>query len=360
MNCLVASTVKRVALDQLVKVLDRVPIVSNIKTDLSDLRALLYDRRPPRMAAVGLSGSGRSSLLRTLIQRGEARESFHAAHGEWVRIEHEGAKVDWIEVDVEAADAGAQWEAALDRFPPDFVMITVEPAKLDEAATTLDRAMTLVRSIPETDRSVRVFILLTHSDLIGESDADVEETRRSLAEVARNEAPHADPPRAVSAISSHGLEGLSEALVLAMPEEAQLEGARALTRARDARLRIGNEIVQACTAVSVTVGVTPIPFSDMVLLGPLQAMMVSSLAYLSGRTWGRKTVAEWLTSLGVVGTLGLGLRYSAQTIAKFVPGAGNAVSAGVAGAGTTAMGQSAIKYFLRTPSAGDALAPDDT
>ena len=41
---------------------------------------------------------------------------------------------------------------------------------------------------------------------------------------------------------------------------------------------------------------------------------------------------------------------SAQTIAKFFPGAGNAISAGVAGAGTTAMGQSAIKYFLRDSS----------
>ena len=50
----------------------------------------------------------------------------------------------------------------------------------------------------------------------------------------------------------------------------------------------------------------------------------------------------------LVGGLGMGLRFSAQTIAKLVPGAGNVVSAGVAGAGTTAMGQSAIRYFLRS------------
>jgi uncharacterized protein (DUF697 family) len=156
----------------------------------------------------------------------------------------------------------------------------------------------------------------------------------------------------VSAISGHGLEGLSEAMILALPAETRIEAARALTRAHEARVRVGNEIVQACTAVSVTVGLTPIPFSDMVLLGPLQAMMVSSLAYLSGRSWGKKTVAEWVGSLGVVGGLGMGLRFSAQTIAKFVPGAGNVVSAGVAGAGTTAMGQSAIKYFLRADKSG--------
>jgi uncharacterized protein (DUF697 family) len=95
------------------------------------------------------------------------------------------------------------------------------------------------------------------------------------------------------------------------------------------------------------VGVTPIPFSDMVVLGPLQALMVSALAYLSGRGLDKKTVAEWLGSLGVVGGLGMGLRFSAQTIAKLVPGAGNVIAAGVAGAGTTAMGQSAIRYFLK-------------
>ena len=195
---------------------------------------------------------------------------------------------------------------------------------------------------------MRVFPLLTHSDLIGRADAEVDAARNELDAKIRDCTLRADPPRAVSAISGHGLEGLSEAMVLALPEEARLEAARALTRAKEARVRIGNEIVQACTAVSVTVGVTPIPFSDMVLLGPLQAMMVSSLAYLSGRSWGRKTVAEFLGSLGVVGGIGMGLRFSAQTIAKLVPGAGNVVSAGVAGAGTTAIGQSAIKYFLKS------------
>jgi uncharacterized protein (DUF697 family) len=189
---------------------------------------------------------------------------------------------------------------------------------------------------------------LTHSDLIGRGESDVEAARNQLEAKIRDSGLGADPPRAVSAISGEGLRGLSEAMVLALPEEARLEAARALTRAEEARVRIGHEIVQSCTAVSVTVGLTPIPFSDMVVLGPLQAMMVSSLAYLSGRNWGKRTVAEWLGSLGVVGGLGMGLRFAAQTIAKFVPGAGTAVSAGVAGAGTTAMGQSAIKYFLKS------------
>ena len=338
---------KEVALDQLVRVLDQVPLVSSIKNDLTGLRSLLVSRRPPRIAALGLSGSGRSMLLRALIERRRIREPLHADHGEWVHLEHEGAKVNWLELDVDSDEARSQWKAALEREVPDLVFVTFEPKNLEDATRILERAKSLLVDLPEGVTPLRVLPLATHADLIGRGPADVEAACGALEAKLDQSGLKADPPQAVSAISGFGLHALSEAMVLALPEEARLEAARALTRATEARVRIGNEIVQACPAVSVTVGLTPIPFSDMVLLGPLQAMMVSALAYLSGRAWGKKTLAEWLGSLGAVGGLGMGLRYTAQTVAKLVPGAGNVVSAGVAGAGTTAMGQSAIKYFLR-------------
>ncbi len=338
--------VKEVALDQLVRVLDRVPLVSSIKNDLTGLRSLLYQRRPPRIAALGLGSSGRSTLLRSLIERGPARDPLHADHGEWVHLEHEGAKVNWLEIDVDDPAARLQWKDALEKELPDLVFLTFEPSDAEEVGRIIERAKSLLPDVPAGSGPLRVLPLLTHADLIGRGDLDVEAARNKLEARLRDSGLSAEPPRAVSAISGYGLRGLSEAMIVALPEQARLEAARALTRAQEGRIRIGNEIVQACTAVSVTVGLTPIPFSDMVLLGPLQAMMVSSLAYLSGRSWGKKTVAEWLGSLGVVGGLGMGLRFSVQTIAKLVPGAGNVVSAGVAGAGTTVMGQSAIKYFL--------------
>ena len=89
------------ALDQLVRVLDQVPLVSSIKNDVTGLRSLLYRRRPPRIAALGLGGSGRSTLLRALIERQPTREPLHADHGQWVHFEHEGAKVHWLEIDLD-------------------------------------------------------------------------------------------------------------------------------------------------------------------------------------------------------------------------------------------------------------------
>lgn len=338
---------KEAALDQLVRVLDQVPLVSSIKNDLSGLRSLLLNRRPPRIVALGRPGSGRSTLLSALIERQPIRDPLHADHGEWIHLEHEGANVHWLEIDVDGESARSQWKAALQQEVPDLVFLTLEPNNLEDASRIIARAKSLLPDLPDGTKPLRVFPLLTHSDLIGRGMEEVEGARAGLEDKIRDAGLQADPPRAVSAISGHGLDGLSEAIILALPEEVRLESARALTRATEARVRIGNEIVQACTSVSVTVGLTPIPFSDIALLGPLQAMMVSSLAYLSGRTWGKKTMAEWVGSLGVVGGLGVGLRFSAQTIAKLVPGAGNVVSAGVAGAGTTAMGQSAIRYFLK-------------
>jgi uncharacterized protein (DUF697 family) len=338
---------KEVALDQLVRVLDRVPLVSGVKNDLSGLRSLLYRRRPPRIAALGLAGSGRSTLLRALIEREPASEPLRAEHGQWIHIEHAGAKVDWLELDVDDPAARSRWKAALEQNAPDLVFLTFEPNNRKDIERVVEHAKSLLPEVPDGTGPLRVFSLLTHADLIGRGEADIEAARNELEARLVDSGLTADPARAVSAISGYGLAPLSEAILLAIPEEARLEGARALTRAKEGRVRIGSEIVQACTAVSVTVGLTPIPLSDMVLLGPLQAMMVSSVAYLSGRSWGKKTAAEWLGSLGVVGGIGMGLRFSAQTIAKFVPGAGNVLSAGVAGAGTTAMGQSAIKYFLK-------------
>jgi len=93
----------------------------------------------------------------------------------------------------------------------------------------------------------------------------------------------------------------------------------------------------------------PVPFADAFFLLPMQAAMVTGIAYLSGRPWNRRAAAEWLASVGVVGGAGLGLRWSAQQLVKLVPGAGSIVGAGVAGAGTLAIGRSAIAYFVDGP-----------
>ncbi|TFH30472.1 MAG: hypothetical protein E4H00_05080, partial [Myxococcales bacterium] len=156
---------KEVAFDQLVRVLDQVPLVSSVKNDLSGLRSLLYRRRPPRIAALGLASSGRSTLLRALIERGATREPLNADHGQWVHLEHEGAKIDWLEIDVDDSEARSQWNVALAEQRPDLVFLTFEPNDAGIIVPTIERAKSLLADLSEGLRHLRVFPLLTHSDL---------------------------------------------------------------------------------------------------------------------------------------------------------------------------------------------------
>ena len=130
-------------------------------------------------------------------------------------------------------------------------------------------------------------------------------------------------------------------------DPARVEGARALSGARRTRRRVATAITRASSTLAVTVAVAPIPLADMALLAPLQGLLVTSIAYLSGRPWDRRTALEWVGSVGAVGAAALGLRWGAQQAVKAIPGLGSVVSASIAGAGTLAIGRSAVGYFLR-------------
>ena len=105
------------------------------------------------------------------------------------------------------------------------------------------------------------------------------------------------------------------------------------------------------SGISFTIGLTPIPFSDIFLLSGLQAVLIILVAYLGGRDINFKTAKELLVSLGGAGAAGFSFRLLFQQGSKLVnliyPGAGSFLSAGIAAAGTYAIGKAAISYFIQ-------------
>ena len=79
-------------------------------------------------------------------------------------------------------------------------------------------------------------------------------------------------------------------------------------------------------------------------------MLVVLIASLSGRELSLEAAKEFIFSVGGVGVVGYGLRIAAQQGAKFInaiwPGAGSALSAGIAGIGTSGIGKAAIAYYI--------------
>ncbi len=131
--------------------------------------------------------------------------------------------------------------------------------------------------------------------------------------------------------------------------EAQM-GLRMAARLNDVVTRIANHLTHVFSGLSMTVAATPIPTSDIYILLILQSLLVALIASLSGRELSLDAAKEFVLSVGGVGALGYGLRLTAQQGAKFVnaiwPGAGSALSAGIAGLGTNGIGKAAIAYYI--------------
>lgn len=141
------------------------------------------------------------------------------------------------------------------------------------------------------------------------------------------------------------IEALVNLLVEKLPTESRLEFSR-VARLRHYQERIARRIVYLTSAATGAVGAAPIPVADMPLLTMMQTFMVLTIAYISGRLFSLESARELLAAAGVNVGAGYVLREVARGLVKLVPMVGWAVAGGVASAGTQAIGEAAIAYFI--------------
>lgn len=146
---------------------------------------------------------------------------------------------------------------------------------------------------------------------------------------------------------------IAKTLSAQLPNEAKLEFAL-FCNLRSAQAEIAKTLLTSFTAVCGVIGLQPIPLADLPVLATLQSLMVGLIAYTSGRRLEAKTVTEFCGAVGMSLGLGMLFREGARSLIKVIPGFGNAVSGMVAGAGTYAIGRSAIAYFIEDLPAVEA------
>ena len=131
--------------------------------------------------------------------------------------------------------------------------------------------------------------------------------------------------------------------------EAQM-GLRMAARLSEVVHRLANHLNGIFTTISAGVAASPIPVSDIYVLLILQSVLVSLIASLSGRDISLDTEKEFILSMGGIAGIGYGFRTIAQQGSKFLnaiwPGAGSAVSSGIAAIGTNMIGKAAISYYI--------------
>jgi uncharacterized protein (DUF697 family) len=123
-----------------------------------------------------------------------------------------------------------------------------------------------------------------------------------------------------------------------------------VSRCEKAIKDIALRFTKSFSAVSAVIGLTPIPFSDIFVLIPLQVMLTMLIAYIAGRELKWDVAKEFLSAMGLITGGGMLLRWTAQQLSKYinvlVPGAGSTISAGIAYSGTYVIGKAGISYFI--------------
>jgi uncharacterized protein (DUF697 family) len=138
---------------------------------------------------------------------------------------------------------------------------------------------------------------------------------------------------------------IHHAVANALPNEARLEFAR-LTGEKAIQRDIAAKLTRSISAVCAAIGAQPIPLADFPILTSLQLLLVAGIVHVSGRRMNQATARDFLGAMGVNVGLGLAFREIARAGLKLLPGWGNAISGGIAAAGTYAVGRAATAYFI--------------
>jgi predicted GTPase len=377
------------SLDDLEELLKRIPGARRLVTEVQELRALLVERRAPRVAAVGRRGVGKSSLANALLgveaaAVGAVEDTTWMAG--WYDVTREGRTLRWLDTPGLRAGAEPGRRAAVERAlraeAPDVVLLLVKAVQVDAGIDDdLAEVKALLGALGE--KKPKVIAVLTRCDELCPTrpktppfDHDPER-REAIAQAVALLRTHAEratlPLEGVVPVVTWqrfrdgarvadwrwNLEALAAAVFEALPTRAQVEAARAIERAASLRRKVAMRVVGTATSVAVVVGATPLPVADLALLLPLQSLMLTAVVYASGRALGPRAVTEWLGAVGLNVSAALGLREAVRAIVKVVPGVGPTVSGAFAGTGTWALGVAAVRYFIDGETAAASRAAFD-
>ncbi|MCX3286233.1 50S ribosome-binding GTPase [Streptomyces sp. NEAU-H22] len=382
------------ALSKLTSILDRLPdaVAAEVRAKISHLLTMLEDRRHPRVMMVGRRGAGKSQMTNALFSS-PVRETgaYRAQTGkaEWEICEISGRQVEILDTrGVQEGSTPAEEDpektaeesllAAIQIKCPDVILFLVKATEVDAAITGDLSALELVHreAMRVHETAVRIIPVLTHCDALHPADIrfsphDSEDAEKmgNVMGASRILTRHLKSSAYLSQYVSGGVVPTSalvffegsevnprrdyrwniDRLALRMqevlPDETQLSFVR-LAQFRVVQKRTARSVVATTAVASGVIGLQPIPFADYPFITGLQVLMIIVIAYIAGREISLSSARQLLTGLGVNIGVGLGFREVARALVKLLPAAGNAASGAIAAAGTKAIGEAAVAYFI--------------
>ena len=310
---------------RLAKLVEKLPegLQKPISRELLPIRELFLEQRPARIVLLGGSGKSVPEFLNSVA--GIAVDTGASDSG-WrsYRVQDRG---EILVLDARLDTPQVVFESALSRFAPDVVLLLQDG--LDDRSS-FELATERIAVCPKETPTIAVSL-------------GGEKARARLSALVMSEREFSI--RKVLVCAPEAGDSVPEALCEALPNVARLEFAR-VTGAKGAQAQIAGSLLKSFTAVCGVIGLQPIPLADMPVLTTLQTLLVGLIIYTAGKSVTPRVVGEFLGALGLNIGAGILFREGARAIIRIVPVWGNAVSGMIAGAGTYAVGRTAIAYFI--------------
>jgi uncharacterized protein (DUF697 family) len=339
------------------------PLQNAVLNELRPIKQIFIAQRQARIALLGQPTANASALLSALLGS-ELRLVDATQSRGWVSYEQKG-KGGFRALDArnlnQTSRAWADLTNVLAEEAPDLTLFLVDGTKTEDLAAACEQAVRVLDFVQQ--RFERKIPLIGVIDFpIATPPETVDKRRLELKARLSGQggiASHFVRTVAVSSFVRFRQDGtldperderrnigaLGDLLARELPDEAQVDMAR-LLGAKDLQKALSMRLVRSVTAICAAVGAQPIPLADFPVLTALQFAMVAGVMHIGGRELSLRAAAEFTGALGMNIGVGMVFREGARAAVKVLPGWGNAISGGIAAAGTYAIGRAATSYFI--------------